>query len=45
MGSNLGRVCRRAKGVGGGGERIRDYIHNHSDANEGCAPVRGRRLR
>lgn len=27
----------------GGG--IRDYIHNHSDANERSAPVRGRRLR
>lgn len=30
------------QGVAGGGEeRIWDYIHNHSDANERCARVRG----
>lgn len=38
MGSNLRRVCRGGRGKE---ERIRDYIHNHSDANERCARVHG----
>lgn len=29
------------QGGGGEEERIRDYVHNHSDANERCARVHG----